>query len=389
MSKTSYTGVTKDDKTGKYMYYFKAGIDRATGKAYQERRRGFRTAKEAHEARIKAMKKVHDMGGMAYSQMSFEQFIDEIYLPDFFARVTVNKRYSQTFEFRQMKEFFGKKKPKDITIFDITRYKNFLLEKYSKNGARKKMGYLITVFNSIRNYGLVRDNLAQKVGNIPLEKIDIDYWTTEEFEKFINSLDRSDYFEHFIFTMIWLYFFTGMRVSEGLALYWEDIDLEKKKLSISHNLDFANKNNWERKNKLKTEKSKRVISLDDTTIEVLKDWKERQKELSEKFEFVLSYDLTPKDAHFVRDMLTKYSKRAGVRRIQAKALRHSHASLLINEYNVTPLLIQKRLGHTDIRTTLGIYSHLYPNADEEITGQLKNLINFDSFEKNKTDNNIL
>lgn len=389
MSKTSYTGVTKDDKTGKYMYYFKAGIDRATGKAYQERRRGFRTAKEAHEARIKAMKKVHDMGGMAYSQMSFEQFIDEIYLPDFFARVTVNKRYSQTFEFRQMKEFFGKKKPKDITIFDITRYKNFLLEKYSKNGARKKMGYLITVFNSIRNYGLVRDNLAQKVGNIPLEKIDIDYWTTEEFEKFINSLDRSDYFEHFIFTMIWLYFFTGMRVSEGLALYWEDIDLEKKKLSISHNLDFANKNNWERKNKLKTEKSKRVISLDDTTIEVLKDWKERQKELSEKFEFVLSYDLTPNDAHFVRDMLTKYSKRAGVRRIQAKALRHSHASLLINEYNVTPLLIQKRLGHTDIRTTLGIYSHLYPNADEEITGQLKNLINFDSFEKNKTDNNIL
>ncbi|MFA9336763.1 site-specific integrase [Lactococcus sp. SK2-659] len=389
MSKTSYTGVTKDDKTGKYMYYFKAGIDRATGKAYQERRRGFRTAKEAHEARIKAMKKVHDMGGMAYSQMSFEQFIDEIYLPDFFARVTVNKRYSQTFEFRQMKEFFEKKKPKDITIFDITRYKNFLLEKYSKNGARKKMGYLITVFNSIRNYGLVRDNLAQKVGNIPLEKIDIDYWTTEEFEKFINSLDRSDYFEHFIFTMIWLYFFTGMRVSEGLALYWEDIDLEKKKLSISHNLDFANKNNWERKNKLKTEKSKRVISLDDTTIEVLKDWKERQKELSEKFEFVLSYDLTPNDAHFVRDMLTKYSKRAGVRRIQAKALRHSHASLLINEYNVTPLLIQKRLGHTDIRTTLGIYSHLYPNADEEITGQLKNLINFDSFEKNKTDNNIL
>nr|WP_050499037.1 site-specific integrase [Lactococcus lactis] len=174
-----------------------------------------------------------------------------------------------------------------------------------------------------------------------------------------------------------------------LGLYWEDIDLEKKKLSISHNLDFANKNNWERKNKLKTEKSKRVISLDDTTIEVLKDWKERQKELSEKFEFVLSYDLTPNDAHFVRDMLTKYSKRAGVRRIQAKALRHSHASLLINEYNVTPLLIQKRLGHTDIRTTLGIYSHLYPNADEEITGQLKNLINFDSFEKNKTDNNIL
>lgn len=244
----------------------------------------------------------------------------------------------------------------------------------TKNGARKKLSYLITVFNSLMNYGLVNENLVKRVGNIPVEKITVDYWTVDEFKQFIYSLDCSLYFEQFIFTMIWLYFYTGIRVSEGLALYWSDIDLKKQKMSISHNLDYANKHNWERKNKLKTEKSKRVISIDDTTVEVLKDWRKRQKEFSEQFEFVLSYDLTPNDAHFVRDMITKYSKRAGVRSIQAKALRHSHASLLINEYNVTPLLIQKRLGHTDIRTTLGIYSHLYPNADEEITGQLKDLI---------------
>ena len=50
MSKTRYTGVTKDDKTGKYTYYFKAGVDLATGEPYQERRRGFQTAKEAFEA---------------------------------------------------------------------------------------------------------------------------------------------------------------------------------------------------------------------------------------------------------------------------------------------------------------------------------------------------
>ena len=357
--------------TGKYLYYFKSGIDRATGKPYQERKRGFNTAKEAHEARIKAIKKVHDMGGMTHANMSFEQFIDEIYLPDYLSRVTVNKRYSQKFDYIQMKEFFGKKKPRNITIFEITRYKNFLLEKYTKNGARKKLSYLITVFNSLMNYGLVNENLVKRVGNIPVEKITVDYWTVDEFKRFIYSLDCSLYFEQFIFTMIWLYFYTGIRVSEGLALYWSDIDFKKQKISISHNLDYANKRDWERKNKLKTEKSKRVISIDDTTVDVLKDWKKRQQEFSKQFEFVLSYDLTPNDAHFVRDMLTRYSKRAGVRRIQAKALRHSHASLLINEYNVTPLLIQKRLGHTDIRTTLGIYSHLYPNADEAVMKKLK------------------
>jgi hypothetical protein len=66
-----------------------SAIDRATGKPYQERKRGFKTAKEAHEARIKAMKKVHDMGGMTHANMSFEQFIDDIYLPDYLSRVSI------------------------------------------------------------------------------------------------------------------------------------------------------------------------------------------------------------------------------------------------------------------------------------------------------------
>ena len=65
MSKTRYTGVTKDDKTGKYTYYFKAGVDLATGKPYQERRRGFQTAKEAFEARTRALNKVQQQGSIS------------------------------------------------------------------------------------------------------------------------------------------------------------------------------------------------------------------------------------------------------------------------------------------------------------------------------------
>lgn len=43
MASTKYTGVSKDKSTGKYMYYFKAGVDLATGKPYQDatRKRGF------------------------------------------------------------------------------------------------------------------------------------------------------------------------------------------------------------------------------------------------------------------------------------------------------------------------------------------------------------
>lgn len=381
MAKSRYTGVSKDEITGKYMYYFKAGVDLATGKPYQERRRGFNTAKEAFEARTKALKKVHDMGGVKYSQMTFEYFMNKIYIPDYQAR-TVNK-YSddKAYIFRQLIEFFGNKKPKDITIFDITKYKNFLLQNYSKNGARKRFGYLGTILRKAKNYGLLRDVLTDRVGNIPKEKVESDYWLKEDFEKFISCLDLSSYKEHFVFFTVWFYYFTGVRTNEGLALFWEDVDFEKKVIKIHYNLDRKNKEIWKRNKFLKTQASRRTISVDDTTLQVLKDWKERQSKLNENIDFVISLDGTPYSINLLRKMMIKYCLKADVKFIQNKAFRHSHASLLINEYNITPLLIQKRLGHANIKTTLSVYSHLYPNADKEIMDNLKNLIKYDVLPK--------
>ena len=139
------------------------------------------------------------------------------------------------------------------------------------------------------------------------------------------------------------------------------------------NLHYLNIDNWERSTKLKTESSKRTIGLDDNTLDVLQKWKERQQKHS-KIKFVLSYDGNPFPKRSFAYQLKKYSEKAGVPYIKPKGLRHSHDSLLINEWNTTPLAIQKRLGHSDVQTTLSVYSHLYPTFDKEITENLKNLI---------------
>lgn len=74
--------------------------------------------------------------------------------------------------------------------------------------------------------------------------------------------------------------------------------------------------------------------------------------------------------------------------IQAKGLRHSHASFLINKYNANPLIIKDRLGHEDIKTTLNTYSHLYPNVNFEIANNLKGSIKFQtSIRENKFNGN--
>lgn len=67
---------------------------------------------------------------------------------------------------------------------------------------------------------------------------------------------------------------------------------------------------------------------------------------------------------------------AGVHRIKTHALRHSHASLLIS-LGENALVIRDRLGHEDIKTTLGTYGHLYPNMNREVAKKLANIFEID------------
>ncbi len=67
--------------------------------------------------------------------------------------------------------------------------------------------------------------------------------------------------------------------------------------------------------------------------------------------------------------MLRITKKAKVKRIRVHDLRHSHASLLIEE-GFSPLLISERLGHENIETTLQTYSHLYPNKHSEVADRL-------------------
>ncbi len=69
-------------------------------------------------------------------------------------------------------------------------------------------------------------------------------------------------------------------------------------------------------------------------------------------------------------IITRYSKLAGVKKIQAKGLRHSHASYLINEFNVSVLVLSQRMGHSSPEITLKHYSHLWSGTDAEIAKKI-------------------
>lgn len=73
-------------------------------------------------------------------------------------------------------------------------------------------------------------------------------------------------------------------------------------------------------------------------------------------------------------IIKRYSNIPHVKPIQAKGLRHSHASLLINKLNVSVLILSKRLGHSSPEITLKHYSHLWDSTDEVITNEMVGII---------------
>lgn len=381
--KTKYVGVYQDLITKKFGYRVKLGTDRATGKAIQEHRRGFRTAGEAHEARTAAMKKKHDLGALSNANMTYSDFMDKYYIPEYRNGVEDSTWRSREGVLIELQTRFGNKKPRDITTLDILDYKNELLERHSQNYARLKFSMLSSSMKQAKKHGLLKENLVEIVGGIPKKKPEVNFWTKVEFEKVISTFNIADLYEHMSFAMVWLYYMTGMRVNEATALWYEDIDFENKQIRVWHNLDFINGKNWKRKTKMKTEAGRRIISIDDDTVRILKAWKEHQEEHG-NFDFIISYTGEPLGKSTIGRIIKRHAKLAGVREIQPKGLRHSHASLLINELKANPLAVQKRLGHSDIQITLGIYSHLYPTIDREVADQLGGKIEIKTAEKSLT-----
>lgn len=108
-----------------------------------------------------------------------------------------------------------------------------------------------------------------------------------------------------------------------------------------------------------------MISLDNDTIFILTKWKERQLKHGVT-EFIMSLSNKPLVRSTVNRLVNRYSKIAGVKKIQAKGLRHSHASYLINQHNIDVLVISRRLGHSSPEITLKHYAHLWSRNDEVV-----------------------
>ena len=183
------------------------------------------------------------------------------------------------------------------------------------------------------------------------------FWTLEEYETFLDSVERDSRYFVLFETLFW----TGMRIGELLALTKEDVDLENNQINIDKT--YYRSGGKDIITTPKTEQSIRVLEIPKFLADELRDYMEHMYELP------TTERIFPIGQEAVQHKLKHNVEKSGVKKIRVHDLRHSHASYLINQ-GVAPLLIKERLGHKDIKITLNTYGHLYPNQQKMVANLL-------------------
>ena len=171
---------------------------------------------------------------------------------------------------------------------------------------------------------------------------------------------------------------TGMRSSELAGLQWRYVDFENQAIYVRW--QFARAKKGRKMQKVKTPASRRRITLGPNTIQVLREHQrilaiekqgaDRWEENDLVFPSTVGTSLYPSN---VRKNFKQILKKADLPNIRLHDLRHTMASLWLRR-GINPKVVQERLGHSTVRITLDLYSHLIPTLQIEAVEEVDDFI---------------
>ena len=270
--------------------------------------------------------------------------------------------------------FFKNYKLHSIKINIINIWKDYIFKLNISTGHKNT---LIRTLKEILIYA--RDNyeydpkIVNKIQLYKLENViattdaEFNFWTYEEFKKFIQVVDNILYYTIFNFL-----YYTGLRSGEMIALTWKDINFDKKQVRVNKTYTDKVLKGTSRITTPKTNNSIRYVDIDDNLLQLLKRHKEEEKKIygfnEEMFVFGNVKHISPTS---LKRYLYKYIKIAKVKKITPHGFRHSHISLLI-DLGCDSRDVAERVGDT-IQMVEKTYYHMFPAKKKNTVNLLNNL----------------
>jgi integrase len=178
-----------------------------------------------------------------------------------------------------------------------------------------------------------------------------------------------------IFMPIVLAVLCGLRRGEVSALQWRDVDLDAAQASIAASTEQTNQGT--RRKPPKSGRG-RTVALPALAVEELRRHRVKQAEdllrlgvrQSEDTYVCLQPNYEPWPPRNLSSAFYKFMVASGLPRLRGlHKLRHSHATHMLGA-NVHPKIVQERLGHANIATTMDLYSHVMPGMQEDAVSRI-------------------
>lgn len=289
--------------------------------------------------------------------------------------------------------YLGKTPIKKINATQIQRFINEKAQNGRVDGSgglsRSSVKHIFNVLygsfeQAIKN-NMLNYNPCKAITLPKKEKKEIKYFTPDQANLFLDSIKESKYYPLYALVLV-----TGLRLGEVIALRWECVNFEEKKIHVKLNAVIVSKEEQVEEGVLhsevilqtpKTKKSTRILYIEEPILSMLKQLREKQiktnMEVGDAFVdsgFVFTNDhgrmMHPRS---IQDHFKRSIKKAGLPNLHFHCLRHTAASLML--YNGVDIkTMQEVLGHEEIQTTLDVYTHVMENRKQEAQKAIYNSI---------------
>ncbi|KAF0994817.1 site-specific integrase [Geobacillus sp. TFV-3] len=346
------------------------------GKYKTKTKGGFRTKKEAELAAAELERQLHK----GYDINAGDQLFSE-YMRNWFELYKKGK-YSLAHErnielsVQLVEEYFAGVKLKDLTRDMYQKFINEIGKNHTTATVRKRHTYIKSCLRDAIEEGIITRDPTYKVvikGEVEAKSEELKYLNFDEVKKLIAEI-KKDMKPKYISRYIILFAIaTGARFSEIMGLTWDCVDFKNKTITINKTWDFKGANDF---SDTKTFDSKRTITVDNETLNMLKELRKHQNELAMKTGLrntknlvFINTKMEVVTNNAVNKTLRALCKKVGVKTITCHGLRHTHASMLLYK-GVNIKYVSRRLGHKDIVTTLQTYSHILDEMEQKESRQV-------------------
>lgn len=275
-----------------------------------------------------------------------------------------------------------------LTTREIQKFINSLAkdgvnENTGKALSKKTMVHYLSFISTVIDYAIkmdmLTDNPCRRVTIPKGDKKERKILTIEQTEEFIKLLQTTP-LKYQAFFMLDIY--SGMRRGEMLGLEWKDIDFQSGVIHIQRTSNYT-KARGIYTDTTKTESSVRFVKVPVEVVDILRQYKAEQNTEREKMgskwhdtdRLFVKYDGQPMNPQTPYGWLKEFCEKNGLPFYGIHQFRHLHTSLLIGA-GIDPTTVSGLLGHSQVTTTLNLYSHMFRENQIKACDAVANALSF-------------